>query len=113
MPVRVVVGEDDLLVREGIVRLLSSASEVDVVAACEDYDAILAAIDDQDPDTDGYQDAPDVDGRGDPSRTTPSRQSSRDRRRRQPICRTESGARTIRRGLRPAGLPAQGASPQS
>ena len=50
MPVKVVVGEDNLLVREGIVRLLSAAPELDVMAACEDYDAVLAAVDEHDPD---------------------------------------------------------------
>ena len=50
MPVSVVVGEDNLLVREGIVRLLSAAPELDVVAACEDYDTLLRAVDEHLPD---------------------------------------------------------------
>ena len=48
--VRIVVAEDNLLVREGIVRLLSDAPDVDVVQACADYDTVLAAIDEEDPD---------------------------------------------------------------
>jgi len=50
MPIRVVVGEDDLLVREGIVRLLSTTPGLNIVASCEDYDAVLAAVEEHDPD---------------------------------------------------------------
>jgi len=50
MPLRIVVSEDDLIVREGIVRLLSSAPDLEVVAVCEDYDAALAAVEEQEPD---------------------------------------------------------------
>jgi DNA-binding NarL/FixJ family response regulator len=50
MALRVVVAEDDLLVREGIVRLLSTASDIDVVAACRTYDAVVAAVEKENPD---------------------------------------------------------------
>ena len=50
MAVRLVVGEDDLLVREGIIRLLSTAPDLDVVASCEDYDGVVAAVEREDPD---------------------------------------------------------------
>lgn len=50
MSLRIVVGEDNLLVREGLVRLLSTASDLDVVASCGDYDALMAAIEQEDPD---------------------------------------------------------------
>jgi DNA-binding NarL/FixJ family response regulator len=50
MGLRIVVAEDNLIVREGIVRLLSNAADVDVVRACEDYDSVVAAIDEEDPD---------------------------------------------------------------
>jgi DNA-binding NarL/FixJ family response regulator len=50
MALRIVVAEDDLLVREGIVRLLSSAPDLDVVASCADYDEAMAAVETQDPD---------------------------------------------------------------
>jgi DNA-binding NarL/FixJ family response regulator len=50
MALRVVVAEDDLLVREGIVRLLSTAPDLDVVASCGDYDEAVAAVDNEDPD---------------------------------------------------------------
>jgi DNA-binding NarL/FixJ family response regulator len=48
--VRIVVAEDNVLVREGIVRLLSAEPDVDVVRACADYDTVLAAIDEEGPD---------------------------------------------------------------
>src|SRR5690349_13115088 len=50
MPLRIVVAEDNLLVREGILRLLSSAADFEVVAACDSYDAAVEAIQEQDPD---------------------------------------------------------------
>jgi DNA-binding NarL/FixJ family response regulator len=50
MPLRVVVAEDDLLVREGIIRLLSTADDLEVVASCADYDEAVAAVETQDPD---------------------------------------------------------------
>jgi DNA-binding NarL/FixJ family response regulator len=50
MGLRVVVAEDDLLVREGIVRLLSAAPDLDVVASCEDYDEAVAAVEQHQPD---------------------------------------------------------------
>ena len=40
----VVIGEDDLLVREGILRILEPDDEVEVLAACADRDALLAAV---------------------------------------------------------------------
>ena len=50
MALRIVVAEDDLLVREGIIRLLSTAPDLDVVASCGDYDEAVAAVDKEDPD---------------------------------------------------------------
>jgi len=43
--IRVAVAEDNLLVREGIVGLLKLTPEFEVVAVCEDSDALLSAID--------------------------------------------------------------------
>ncbi len=40
----VVIAEDDLIVREGIVRILEADRDVDVLAACADRDALLAAV---------------------------------------------------------------------
>jgi DNA-binding NarL/FixJ family response regulator len=47
---RVVLGEDGLLVREGIARLLSTAPDVEVVASCEDYDGLVTAVERHNPD---------------------------------------------------------------
>ena len=44
------MGEDNLLVREGIARLVSSAPDLAVVATCADYDELLAAVEREDPD---------------------------------------------------------------
>jgi DNA-binding NarL/FixJ family response regulator len=41
---RIAVGEDNLLVREGITRLVSSAPDLEVVASCADYDELVAAV---------------------------------------------------------------------
>ena len=49
-PVRVVIGEDSLLLREGIARVLEAAG-IEVVALAGDLDGLLAAVD---------RDAPDV-----------------------------------------------------
>jgi DNA-binding NarL/FixJ family response regulator len=50
MTLRIVVAEDNLLVREGIVRLLTATSDLEVVASCGDYDAVVAAVEQHDPD---------------------------------------------------------------
>jgi len=47
---RVVVGEDNLLVREGIMRLISGAPDLEVVASCADYGELMAAVEREDPD---------------------------------------------------------------
>jgi len=49
MPIRVVVGEDNLLVREGIRQLLAMVPEVEVVAICGDRDSLLAAVEAEKP----------------------------------------------------------------
>jgi DNA-binding NarL/FixJ family response regulator len=49
VPIRVVVAEDNYLVREAVVRLLESSDEVEVVGACEDYDGLLATVDSERP----------------------------------------------------------------
>lgn len=47
---RVVIAEDSLLVREGVVSLLNAADDVEVVHACSDLDALLQAVDEHTPD---------------------------------------------------------------
>ena len=50
MGLRIVVAEDNLLVREGILRLLDTAPDFDVVASCDNYDALVAAVEQEVPD---------------------------------------------------------------
>jgi DNA-binding NarL/FixJ family response regulator len=52
MPIRVVLAEDNLLVREGVRRLLETRKDasIEVVASCGDLDAVLAAVEAQEPD---------------------------------------------------------------
>jgi DNA-binding NarL/FixJ family response regulator len=44
-PIRVVIAEDNLLVREGIERLLERRDAFEVVATCEDFPSLRAAVD--------------------------------------------------------------------
>lgn len=46
----VVIAEDDLLVREGVLRVLAAADDVEVLDACGDRDALLAAVEHHRPD---------------------------------------------------------------
>jgi DNA-binding NarL/FixJ family response regulator len=48
--IRVALAEDNLLIREGVCRLLEAEDDVQVVAACGDLDALLAAVEMQEPD---------------------------------------------------------------
>jgi DNA-binding NarL/FixJ family response regulator len=50
MAVSVALADDNLIVREGIVRLLAAQPDIEVVAACEDLDSLLAAIEEHRPD---------------------------------------------------------------
>jgi DNA-binding NarL/FixJ family response regulator len=50
MAIHVVVGEDSLIVREGLHELLDSSPTTEVVALCDDFDSLLAAVDEHDPD---------------------------------------------------------------
>jgi DNA-binding NarL/FixJ family response regulator len=50
MPLRVVLADDNLLVREGIMRLLEGVSTIEVAAIAEDYAGLLEAIDEHEPD---------------------------------------------------------------
>jgi DNA-binding NarL/FixJ family response regulator len=47
--IRVVVGEDSLIVREGLEQLLRSSPGIEVAATCDDLDSLLAAIEEFDP----------------------------------------------------------------
>ena len=48
--IRVVMAEDNYLVREGVSRLLEAEPDVELVAACEDRDSLLEAIESEQPD---------------------------------------------------------------
>ena len=48
--IRVVLADDQYLVREGIRRLLESSDEVEIIAVCDDLDSLLAAVDAETPD---------------------------------------------------------------
>jgi DNA-binding NarL/FixJ family response regulator len=50
LPIRIVVAEDNYLVREGVRRLLDSRPEFEVAAVCEDLDSLLAAVEAEAPD---------------------------------------------------------------
>ena len=50
MPIRLVVAEDNYLVREGIRRLLEAQPGIEVAAVCADLGSLLAAVDEEGPD---------------------------------------------------------------
>jgi DNA-binding NarL/FixJ family response regulator len=50
MPIRVVLAEDHLIVREGVRRLLETQPDVEVAAVCDDLGSLLAAVEAEQPD---------------------------------------------------------------
>lgn len=50
MRIRLVVGDDDYLVRNGIERILATQPDLDVVASCGDYDTLLGFVSRERPD---------------------------------------------------------------
>jgi DNA-binding NarL/FixJ family response regulator len=50
MPIRIVLAEDQYLVREGLTRLLDTRDDVEVAAVCGDLDSLLAAVAGERPD---------------------------------------------------------------
>ncbi len=50
MAIRVVLAEDNYLVREGVRRLLETAPGIEIAAVCEDLDSLLAAVEAEHPD---------------------------------------------------------------
>ncbi|MGH3079391.1 MAG: response regulator transcription factor [Gaiellaceae bacterium] len=50
MPIRLVLAEDQYLVREGLRRLLEAQEELEVAAVCDDLESLLAAVDAERPD---------------------------------------------------------------
>ena len=50
MALRVVLAEDNALLRDGLVRLLETDSDIDLVATCNDFPSLLQAVATHDPD---------------------------------------------------------------
>ncbi len=50
MGIRVVIGDDDFLVRQGVERILATQADLDVVAGCGDYVELRHAVDRHRPD---------------------------------------------------------------
>ena len=50
MPIRLVIAEDNYLVREGLRRLLETQPDLEVAAVCGDLESLLAAVDAERPD---------------------------------------------------------------
>jgi DNA-binding NarL/FixJ family response regulator len=50
VPIRLVLAEDNYLVREGVSRLIESDDDLELAAVCEDYDSLLAAVEREKPD---------------------------------------------------------------
>jgi DNA-binding NarL/FixJ family response regulator len=48
--IRVALGEDSLIVREGLQQLLAASPTVEVVASCGDFDSLMEAIEREQPD---------------------------------------------------------------
>lgn len=44
MPIRIVLAEDQYLVREGLLRMLEEREEIEVVAVCGDFDSLVDAV---------------------------------------------------------------------
>lgn len=47
---RIVIAEDDLLVRRGVVALLSTQDDIEIVATADDFDTLLSAVAEHQPD---------------------------------------------------------------
>lgn len=50
MAIRLVLAEDNYLLREGVSKLIEAQPELELAAACEDFDALMAAIEAHRPD---------------------------------------------------------------
>jgi DNA-binding NarL/FixJ family response regulator len=50
MPIRIVLADDEYLVREGVRRLLETHPDLEVAAVCSDLDSLLAAVEAERPD---------------------------------------------------------------
>jgi DNA-binding NarL/FixJ family response regulator len=50
MAIRIVLADDQFLVREGVRRLLETSDDVEIAAVCDDLDSLLAAVETENPD---------------------------------------------------------------
>ena len=50
VPIRVVLADDSLIVREGIAQLLATAADIEIAASCSDLESLLEAVDRDRPD---------------------------------------------------------------
>jgi DNA-binding NarL/FixJ family response regulator len=50
MPIRLVLAEDHLIVREGVRRLLEAHPDLEIAAVCSDLDSLLSAVETERPD---------------------------------------------------------------
>jgi DNA-binding NarL/FixJ family response regulator len=50
MPIRLVIADDHLLVREGVRRVLETEPDIEIAAVCGDLDALFAAVEAEHPD---------------------------------------------------------------
>jgi DNA-binding NarL/FixJ family response regulator len=50
MPIRVLLADDSFIVRRGLASVIESEPELELVAACEDLDSLLAAVEAHEPD---------------------------------------------------------------
>ena len=50
MPIRVLLAEDNLLVREGVRTLIAASPDLELVAVCEDFDSVMRAMEEAAPD---------------------------------------------------------------
>jgi DNA-binding NarL/FixJ family response regulator len=48
--IRIVLGEDSYIVREGLRQLLAGAPQIEIAAECDDADALLRAVEERQPD---------------------------------------------------------------
>ena len=50
VPIRVVLADDNFLIREGVRRLVEEIPELELLAAADSYDSLLAAVEEHEPD---------------------------------------------------------------
>ena len=50
MPIRLILADDHYLIREGVAALIATLDDLALVATCDDYDSLLAAVEEHDPD---------------------------------------------------------------